>query len=150
MATTDYDLSACCGCGTVTCDNCDTGLAPPNMRVVITGITNGSCSDCAVLNIDEILPSIGVVGSECDYQLDDIVVTCSETFTIGVAIGKITGNSYVNVTLSSTSAFEGATFLKNYTGLADCLGFSNENIPRIAGLNVKCNYTAAACHIYAA
>jgi hypothetical protein len=42
--------SCTCCTTTLTCNNCNTGTAPVQMQLTITGITNGSCSDCTSLN----------------------------------------------------------------------------------------------------
>ena len=98
-----------CCCEACSCSNCDSGTAPNEYQVVITGVTNQSCSDCANENTTWILQCV----SECRWEATGPVL-CSSATTKYLEFQTGAARIFISNTVRDV------IWLKSYTFPIDC------------------------------
>ncbi len=133
-----YFQGACPCCG-LTCANCDpVNTAHQQIQIVVAGITNGSCVDCAGLNATYL----------CDYQVGftcrwfmDFTLTCTLT-TIVAELKAVPAALDVNiVTAGGTSR---VTYRSGAAGYNKCEEWASFSVTYLTDAGI-CNASASTC-----
>lgn len=158
---TQYKISADCETCLEECspDAC-TDESPDQLQVVISGMANDDCTDCASLDGTYVLDRITSYNNTptCAYRVLTGVVTCSGevgetrewviTALIGVDDG---GDAYLAVELGYTAPTGGNIFGWATTSATpfDCLNFSSESLTVVAAGpgGSACDHTGATCTV---
>lgn len=125
------------------CPYCQDGLTPNQMQVVLSGISNQACTDCAAnFNKTFILDKI----SPCYYELAigphciRCGLTSNDAYYIALILHNIgLGNTLEVLILDSLRTTSCFTWRKNYAGVPNCRLFASESIAFFADNNSGCN-----------
>jgi len=134
----------CCGGGS-DCLRCESGTAPQQIEVVITGVTNNFCSDCDDWNDTWILDFVTISADDlCRWEYIIDPTSCSATFIDG-RILNVGGNAQFIIAFRSPPTVLQGSWKSNVVGSPiDCsdlaaLSFSAQPI------GFPCNEDSSTC-----
>ncbi|MCL6504181.1 MAG: hypothetical protein K6T86_15975 [Pirellulales bacterium] len=145
----------CCAAG---CSHC-AATTPQQVQVVVSGISNGTCSQCPGLDGTYICTLSGQTGGPppqvgaCLWDLS-IPPLCGPTFPfdlVRMSIGtdNMPGQPhYVLVTLRTAAGGSFLIFMRRYASLPNCAALANESLP-FWQTDGKCQGAGASCTVTA-
>ena len=116
------------GCNCSPCGCCSSGT-PTELQVVLTGITNGSCSDCATLNGTYILASTLASDVNCLWQYNLPSAICGFNYVF-VQLRNIGGGTpyRIDVAIAGSSLTRYIYWWDTQTDKFDCGNFSDLSV----------------------
>ncbi len=134
----------------VRCDGKCSGLgdnAPGAFRVTISGIQNGTCSDCAGLNGIYDIPWWSLFEEICWWSTRTIDLPCNQS-VISLTLERLYSPDVVAL-LVDIGNFH-ILFGKNYTDVVpiDCCALEDEDVPCLGGDPI-CDASSATCTVTA-
>lgn len=134
--------SGCPDCGELPCSQCDTGYAPEQIEITVSGVIDNNCDGCAGFN--DVFPrfiTLAPGNNTCEYSGDIFGgMTCwaSSPYTLQVSAATyyVFGDAYLYVTLTvryTTTIVTVMVFGELLSEISsDCENWTDENIPYLS------------------
>lgn len=131
-----------CFCCSGTCSVCSTGTTPAEISVTLSGITNGSCSDCTTLNDTFVV--VRGSGTSCLWSYDIDPDICTDYKNVTVFLFGTT----ITVSTGTDGLFEHIDYYSDVGSAPFDCGFSAYDVPYLSGA-VRCSGASSTCEITA-
>jgi len=135
--------NCCCG----GCDLCLGGIGPAQIQVVISGLANQGCGDCASLDGTYVLTH-DIWGLECQWVYYHSF-PCSLTY-LQLVVQDLGGGNYRIVVQFSAAGggVDPVGWCRYYTSKPDCANLSGESLSPVT-TSADCDESSAVCTITA-
>lgn len=121
-----------------------TYAAPLQFRVVISGITNGTCSECTSLNGTFVLTYLQDL--PCTYRYTFPSRLCNKYDYVDLWFDtSVPGAPKMWVSFGSVGTYWESPFRKDWASRPECCQISNTNVPYIQTLFADCVFANATC-----
>jgi hypothetical protein len=135
----------CCGGGCkITCPRCASSEGPCEFEVVIDGVANATCTDCANVNTTFLVTFLDVFGTSCRWRTP--FTLCGTGANLEVIILFTSTSRIIRVQFPVVGE---DVFVENFgagTDGTDCLSI-DADITTAFGF--RCSLAAATCHVTA-
>jgi len=143
-----FVMSPSCNCCTpAECAWCSAG-SYGGKRVVISGMANGSCSDCANMDGTYILAHASSPGSTCNWNdsVSDTLCTSATTVTAILTAQNTGANTYVNFLMNTGFGVHQWRLDTGSSSPTNCSGWSSTSLPFLStSAGGQCDSTSATC-----
>jgi len=136
----------CCEECPVECDHCSSGCAPVQFQVVISGLTNKDCGDCADLNDTYILSN---TSGSCvaPWVYNFLPAICGFTQVTLWILDMGGGNYRIVVDFTGINPLR-LTWTKDYATKPNCENLGNEALPPSSS-SLYCDESGSSCLVTA-
>ena len=136
----------CCAAAGV-CTYCSGSTYPPIIKLVVSGVVNGTCSDCAAFNAEWLIPEFGS-GANCNWLYDETDIPCDgPADNIQVVFSLVLGFVFAAVSFRYSSTDEMGFSGSPGTNPTDCSDFTGNNSYTPGSGGTFCDATAATCSL---
>ena len=133
-----------------TCVRCDNDVAPSTLKVVVTGIANGTCGTCAGLDGTYYLPFREANAAYCIWRQDSISTECALNWRVFAYLDLVASDELIIDFDQTTDIILPANQARFRLDAVDhdCFQWTDLDIPFVSD-GTYCDWSGATCEVTA-